>query len=114
MSESLCFVHSKVTINTINRFGKDGVIVQKGWTIIRIQALLGLFNQGKIELFALQVGPGNLNGDRLPQLIALMLASSLEAIVLLVKLIEVIVQFTDRNHALALVLVDFHVKSPFS
>ena len=66
----------------------------------------------QVQLLPFEVGTCNLNGEWLTKAVFALGTSAYQPVILLVEFVEIVVQFADRDHSLALVLVDLHVESP--
>ena len=71
-----------------------------------------LIHKHKVELFFNQVGTCHLDGDGIAQTIDTATAASTDAVVLLVKLIEIVIQATDAHQTLAMGLVKLDIQAP--
>ena len=70
---------------------------------------ISILSEGEVELFALEVGTGDLNADGVAKLVLRVVTAAYDHIVLLVEVVVVVAQVADGDHALAVVLVDLGV-----
>ena len=71
-----------------------------------------LVNEDKVELFLDEVGTCHLDGDGIAQAVDTSQATAADAVVLLVKLVEIVVQSADTHQTLAMRLVELHIQAP--
>ena len=75
-------------------------------TLLSRDSILG---EGEVELFALEIGTGDLNADGIAELVLRVVTAAYDHVVLLVEVVVVVAQVADGDHALAVVLVDLGI-----